>query len=105
MLARCRAFGLAILTLSLRAGATRSHEHPAAFLGVRGAQELRVGMVPSAISRAIQHALRDSRSHLKALTAAEQEAAEKKVSADSALAKKVALEEDKRKQEEACEEE
>ena len=71
MLAGCRAFGVAILTLSLGAGATR-HEHPAAFLGVRGAQELRVGMVPSAISRAIQHALRDSRSHLKALTAAEQ---------------------------------
>jgi len=104
MLAGCRAFGVAILTLSLGAGATR-HEHPAAFLGVRGAQELRVGMVPSAISRAIQHALRDSRSHLKALTAAEQAAAEKQATADGALAKKVALEEDKRKQEEACEEE
>ncbi|CAE7560482.1 unnamed protein product [Symbiodinium sp. CCMP2592] len=107
-MACCRAFGVAILALSLGAGATR-HEHPAAFLGVRGAQELRVGMVPSAISRAIQHALRDSRSHLKALTAAEKDvtrlAAEKKATADSALAKKVALEEDKRKQEEACEEE
>ena len=71
-MACCRAFGVAILALSLGAGATR-HEHPAAFLGVRGAQELRVGMVPSAISRAIQHALRDSRAHLKALTTAEKD--------------------------------
>ncbi|CAE7253575.1 unnamed protein product [Symbiodinium pilosum] len=82
-------------------GSDPAEDPPAAFLGVHEG----AGMVPSAISKALQLAVRASHGHVQALSAARDEAAAKKAQHETARAKKMALLEDAKSQALAVEEE